>query len=78
MATIFMAGFVRNGCIRVRRSFFVMMFRNIAEASRAARHRRRRKRSGRQRRVQKRDREQTSQRANHPLSIAISAIQDRS
>lgn len=79
VAAVLMPSLMRGNGIRVRRNVaLVMMLRNVAKPSRAARHRRRRKRSRRHRRIQKRNREQASQRAKHPLSIVVSAIQGRS
>ncbi len=74
---IFVPGFVSRNGFRPRRRYLllVVVLRNIAEPGGAASHRRSRKRSGCHRCIQKRDREQTSQRAKHPLSIVISAIQ---
>ena len=79
MPAVFVTGFMSRSGLRARRNLaLVMMTRNIAEPRRAARHRGRRKRSRRHRRVQKRDREQASQRAEDPLSIVVSAIQVQS
>ena len=79
VAAVFVAGLMSGSGFRARRNLaFVMVLGNIAEASRAARHRRSRKRSGCHRCIQKRDREQTSQRAKHPLSITVSVLQVQS
>jgi len=56
---------------------FVVMLGDVAETLSAARHQRRRKRSRGQRRIQHRNRQQTSQRAKHSCSIVALAAQGR-
>jgi|HubBroStandDraft_3_1064219.scaffolds.fasta_scaffold410816_1 hypothetical protein len=76
---ILMSTLVSDCGIRVRGSdaLVMMVLWNIAKAVRAARHRRRRKRSRCQRRIKRRNRQQTSECARQSNSIVAFALQGR-